>query len=197
MKKVTLVAIVFFMMHTINAQTGFGAKAGLNIANYSGDDVEDEVDAKIGAYFGVSYEHLINEKFAIQPELLFSMQGAKLDYSEESVEHNQKTKINYINIPILAKYYAVDKLFILAGPQIGFQVSAKYESKTSMDGITLNEDGDLEDMNKVDLAIAVGAGYNFMENLGAEVRYNFGLSDIVENASAKNSVGQIGLFYTF
>ncbi|RZJ55928.1 MAG: PorT family protein, partial [Flavobacterium sp.] len=33
--------------------------------------------------------------------------------------------LSYLNVPIMAKYYVIEKLSLEAGPQIGFLLSAK------------------------------------------------------------------------
>lgn len=209
MKKVLLTAVAVFGFMTIQAQeVKFGAKAGLNIATLNGD-VED-AKSLIGAHLGGFVEIKINEKFAFQPELLYSMQGAKSEYSESepgySYSSEEKYKLGYLNLPLMAKYFATEKLFIEAGPQIGFLMSAKNdykETETFMgDTETFSGDVDIKDnLKSIDFGLNFGLGYEFTQNVFASARYNVGLSDIndVEGSNVKiqNGVFQFSIGYKF
>ena len=169
MKKIMLTAVAVMAFAFSNAQeTKFGVKAGLNLTNLTGD-VQD-ASSLVGFQIGGFAEIKLTDKFAIQPELLFSTQGAKnkfTDFEEGTYEYD--TKLNYLNIPVLAKYYITEAFSVEAGPQIGVLLSAK-------------EDGeDAKDYYKsVDFGFNVGAGYNFTENLSVGLRYTIGLSSVYD-----------------
>lgn len=188
----------------------FGVKGGVNIANFTGDETDD-LESKIGFHIGGFAEIKISEKFSVQPELLFSTQGTKMEekYSEDGFDYDVSAKINtsYINIPIMAKLYVTEGFSLEAGPQIGFLMSAKTkaEATVSAGGITQSgsEEVDVKDQfNTVDFGLNFGLGYKFTENLSAGARYNLGLSDINkevegEAISVKNSVIQVSIGYSF
>ncbi|UOK42494.1 MULTISPECIES: porin family protein [Flavobacterium] len=180
MKKVILTVAAVFAFGFANAQDKemrFGVKGGMNVSTLTGD--AEDAKSLVGIHIGGFMEYKINDKFAIQPELLFSMQGAKTEYTDfdgfETVNVEEKYKLNYLNIPIMAKYYANEKLSIEAGPQIGFLLSAKDE--VSAYGETVEVD--FKDYVKsMDFGLNIGVGYDFTDNIFAGARYNFGLSDI-------------------
>lgn len=187
----TLAAVVAIVFGA-NAQTGdvkFGFKGGYNLANFGGD-VEDNKSLS-GFHLGGFVEIPVSEKFAIQPEVLYSAQGVKEDGGD-----NVKIKNNYINIPVMAKYYATDKLALEAGPQFGFLV----KSDTELGPVTV----DTKDQFKsFDFGLGIGASYFFTENIYAGARYNFGLSNILDDADAfddykaNNQVLQVSVGYRF
>lgn len=209
MKKVLFAAVAVFAFGVSNAQDiKYGAKVGLNVATLNGD-LED-AKSLIGAHLGGFVEIKINEKFAFQPELLYSMQGAKSEYSESepnySYSEESKLKFGYLNLPLMAKYFATEKLFIEAGPQIGFLMSAKNEFKFSETfmGYTESASGDddvKDDLKSIDFGLNFGFGYEFTENVFASARYNVGLSDIndVQGSDIKiqNGVLQFSVGYKF
>ena len=185
MKKLLLTAAAVFAFASANAQeTKFGVKAGVNLADWSGDDAEG-VDSKVGFHVGGFAEIKLTDKFALQPELLYSAQGGKGDAA--------KVNVDYINIPVMAKFYATEQFSIEAGPQVGFLLSAKVKP----------DSGDTQDvkdqLKSTDFGMNVGLGYNFTENLSAGLRYNLGLSDVVDvdSADVKNSVFSLSLGYKF
>lgn len=198
MKKIILTVVGVFAFSFANAQeTKFGAKAALNIASLTGD-VEDS-SSLVGFQIGGFAEFKISDKFAIQPELMYSAQGGKESYNEKGYEVEVFTKLGYINIPIMAKYYVAKSFSLEAGPQIGFLTSAKGEMKA--DGESLEVDIK-DEVESVDFGLNFGAGYDFTENITAGLRYNFGLSNVAktdagDDYEVKNSVFSISLGYKF
>ncbi len=202
MKKVILAAFVLGTITTAVAQqqVKFGPKAGLNFANLSGlNDSEMKTSFHVGAVAEIKF----NEKFSIQPEVVYSAQGTK--YTETfPVLGTVETSLNndYINIPILAKYYIVDGFSVEAGPQIGFLMKAESELDTTIACVNSNVKGDNKDSFKsTDFGLGLGLAYDLPVGLFVNARYNLGLSDIRENTSAgdavKNNVIQVGIGYKF
>ncbi|MFV8355442.1 porin family protein [Flavobacterium sp. XS1P32] len=190
MKKIILTVAAVFAFGFANAQeTKFGVKGGLNLANFSGD-IEDN-SSKAGFHLGGFVEFKVSDKFAIQPELLFSTQGTKFDVDGDDLKFN----ISYLNIPVMAKYYVADAFSLEAGPQIGFLTSAK--------AVVGSEDENIKDnFESIDFGFNFGAGYNFTENLSAGLRYNLGLSNIAkteagDNTKVSNNVLSVSLGYKF
>lgn len=185
MKKILLTAAAAFAFSYANAQeVKFGAKAGLNLADWSGDDADD-VDSRVAFHVGGFAEIKLTDKFAVQPELLYSSQGAK---GTGATAH-----VDYINVPIMAKFYATDKFSIEAGPQVGFLVSAKVKPDEG-------EDQDVKDQLKsTDFGANIGLGYYFTDNISAGVRYNLGLSQVLDadNTDVKNTVFSFSVGYRF
>src|SRR5690606_40294848 len=107
MKKLVL-SLLFVAVATIagNAQEiKFGAKAGLNIANQTGD-VEDS-KSLIGFHLGAFAEIKLAEQFAFQPELLYSIQGAKYEFSDR-----KSTRLNSSHVKISYAVFCLKKKII-------------------------------------------------------------------------------------
>ena len=195
MKKLLITAIMLFaVVWTHQAQElHFGIKGGLNFATIGGDDT-DGLDMRTSFHLGALMEIKLNEKFSIQPEALYSGQGTSGKEDGLDIE----LKLDYINIPIMAKYYFTESFNIEAGPQFGFMVSSKAES----DGVEVDLD-EFDLFKDFDLSLGVGAGYKFGPNFFVGARYNFGLSNIYDdsnfddNSSNQNMVLQISAGYMF
>lgn len=174
MKKI-LVATVLALFGIANAnaqEVQFGAKAGINIATLNGD-ISKDADAVTAFHFGLMAEIPLSEKFSFQPEVLYSGQGFSLG-------ENSTFELNYLNVPLMGKYYVAKGLSLEAGPQIGFLLSAKAESV------------DTKKLYKnVDLGVNFGLGYKLDNGLNFEARYNLGLSD-VNNGNANLDIGVNG-----
>lgn len=168
---IAIVAMCAFVAPANAEKMMFGVKAGLNMANLTGDDVADN-SMKMGAVGGVFMSYDLTEIFAIQPELLFSMKGTT--FGEGSDEVN--LKLNYFEIPLLLKVTLPTegkiKPMLYAGPALGILMSAKAE------------DEDVKDQAKsMDIGVLAGAGVGYqMEKgmIGVEFRYEVGMSTIYD-----------------
>lgn len=194
MKKILLLAVLISASFAASAQTGFingfGFKAGLNIAELT--DV-DHVKMKPSFYAGVFKEFTISEKFGIQPELIYSRQGAKYRGAG-----GNEIRYNYLNLPIIAKIYPVKNFSIDLGPQFGYLLNSSIENVGVGAGkVVIIADGLKE--NKVDVSWAMGMTYSIGGMVDVTARYNLGLTKAIKanDGDAKNSVIQIGLGYRF
>lgn len=163
----------------------FGLKAGLNVSSLSNSDT----NSKAGFYGGVFANIPVAQDFSVQPEVLYSGMGAKAKANSDV-----KLNMDYIAVPVMLQYNALPNLYLEAGPQFSFLVSAK--------GKDNNGSVDVKDGFKTfDFGLGLGAGYYFTPNIGVNVRYVAGLTDVVKNRiggdSSKNGVFQVGLAYKF
>jgi hypothetical protein len=152
----------------------FGVKAGLNMANLTGDNV-DNTSIKMGMVGGAFMCYKITDIIAVQPELLFVMKGAKRD----SAGSEEQWKINYIEIPLLLKVNMPTegkiKPSLYAGPGIGILMSSKLDEVDAKD-ITKSSN----------ISLIAGAAVAYQLEKGAisfEARYDVGLATIGKNAS--------------
>lgn len=185
MKNTIYVTLAFlFCLSSLSAQSfSFGAKAGANFANVTGDDVEN-ASTRTGFHLGAVANIGISDKFGIQPELIYSQQGSKDD------EFDITLKLDYLNIPILADITVAQGFSLQAGPQFGININSSAEDDNG-------NEGDVEDINSLDLGAAVGAQLKLESGLFFQARYNLGLSDIVDDSSAKNSNITVSIGYFF
>ena len=164
----------FLFVLTINAQAQLlqiGAKAGLNYANFSGTEIQ--TDAITSYHAGLVAEIKLLDQLAIQPELMYTTQGATYKTALGDFEN----ELGYIAIPVLAKIYLSKSFSLELGPQASFLLSEKNEF-------------DLNDANTFEFAVAGGLGFKITKNIFVQGRYVLGLTEVSSNAEAKNSVLQ-------
>jgi len=161
MKKVLLMLLAVVSLQ-VNAQDFyFTPKLGLNIANMTNSD---GVDSRIGLNVGFGVEKPITDVFALESGVFYSMQGAKSD--------GATLKLDYINVPVLAKYYVTSGFNVFAGPQLGINV----KSEVGASGGGMSASVDMSDVVKtVDVALNVGVGYQFDMGLSLSASYSRGL----------------------
>ena len=180
MKKLLyILTILILSISNSNAQTiKLGVKAGLNYANLNGSDIK--TDAITSYHAGIVTEISILDSFSIQPELIYSTQGA----SYENAIDEYKNELGYISLPVMLKIYVSDSFSLEVGPQASFLLNKKDEFN-------------LNDYNTFDFSANAGLGLKITESLFAQARYSLGLTEISKNADAKNSVIQISVGFMF
>ena len=186
-KLMALIALVVVNFTGLSGQEiSLGAKVGLNLSTLQ----PELTDSRTSFHLGGIAEISLTDLFSIQPELLYSAQGAK---DQNDSDNNEIFKVDYITLPVLAKYYVFDALSIEAGPQLGILLSAEQEDNGTTD--------DLKDVTKsTDFGFTLGVGYKLENGLNFGARYYFGtdVNDIAEDPEEfKNRVFQISVGYFF
>ncbi len=185
----SLAFAVSLITFTASAQhANIGIKGGLNVYNIHNDN-DLKFDTRLGFHAGLLGHIHLTKELALQPEVMYSAQGAKYNILNDKVKFN----LGYINVPVMLQYMFNNGFRLQAGPQAGFLISAKSEIN--------NVKTDVKDnLKTVDFGIGAGLGYvDPKTGLGIDARYNLGLSNINDNSSVKstNRGAQIGLFYLF
>ena len=188
MKKLFLLSALCCVLFVTQAQhPHWGIKGGINLANIDiqqGPDLNYKAGVNLG---GLAHIHL-SEHFALQPELIYSNQGAEQTIGNTAY----KTKLHYVNVPVLLQFMTGSGFRLQTGPQVGVLVSAKSK---------INEtETDADDSYKTpDFSWSFGASYVTMKGLGFDARYNHGISNILDapGNKYKNRVFQFGVFYQF
>ncbi|UII30461.1 PorT family protein [Fulvivirga ulvae] len=209
MKRILLIAALFCMSVVLaNAQIKIGIKEGLNIASidYTTAVLETETSALASFHLGAFFHYSIVEHFGFQAELMYSGQGAKIDFKDFGIL--TKNKLNYLSLPILAKYHASSGFTAEAGISLDFLLSAKqsYEKIEgfSGSGFELTEQDLKEGLTGVDTKFLFGVGYEMASGLSFNARFAAGLSNIsksldendpnyIGEEESYNSVFQLGV----
>lgn len=174
MKKTFLISIVLLAFSTnIHAQlVRFGIKAGLNYANLTGSEIK--TDAITSYHAGLVAELKLTEGFSVQPELLYSTQGA----SYENAGEEFRNELGYLSIPILAKINLNKAVSLDLGPQASFLMSERKEF-------------DVKDSESFEFGLAAGLGLKITKSIFLQGRYVLGLTEASKDAQTKNSVLQV------
>ena len=203
MKKIILLTLIISSLG-VNGQSllpiKYGIKVGANIANISSISNEGvkNIDntALIGIAGGFYMEIALNDKWYINPELIYTQKGASFDYDfihdypinqGERDEHNttNELKLAYIELNPTISYKASDKLSLNFGPSVSFLITPDY--------IVLTDKGENDDLNSheklsegtfkeeaLDVGLNIGISYYLTENFLIDGKVNTGFMKIGE-----------------
>jgi hypothetical protein len=189
MKKILILSLALVLGIGATAQVKYGAKAGVNVATLS-EPEGASFDSKVGFFVGGLVNFSFSEIIGLQPEVVFSTQGAK--------EDDSSLNFNYINVPILLDIKPFENFSVLVGPQIGINV---YKS-AKQGGVSISG-SDFEDaigkVNTIDFGAALGVQYAILGHFVISARYNLGFTKTLKDAEegSANRVFQFGIGYTF
>lgn len=188
MKKVFVLIAAAIVCMSAMAQVQFGAKVGVDATNFWGKDTKHGMQFNYQA--GLMMEYKFSPKFAIAPEVVFAAQGCKykaIDFQigDLDLDADVAFHTNYINVPVMMKYYVAPAFSIDFGPQVGFNVYSKYtiEDQKAID---------IKDMtNTVDFGLGLGGTYNLTDNAFVQARYTMGLTKVFDGEYNKEKNGNI------
>jgi hypothetical protein len=188
----TIVLGVLFPGFVLAQSVQPGAKIGLNLANFYGEDTDGDIN--VGLLFGGLLHIPVSDQFAFQPELLFSQQGTQGKEDGITVRFNN----NYLMIPLMGKICLAPNFALEVGPQLGFLLSARLTGGENGNDVSVN----MKELYKtVDFGLNAGLSYESESNFIVTTRYGLGLTNIVDSTiddvNSKNSVFQISLGYRF
>ncbi len=222
MKRICAVCLIVVVSMTVvmpaSAQLfGIGGRAGLNISNLSGDfDFgfgNVNFSPKTGIMVGGSFNIRLIPFISLQPEIIYTEKGAKLDEIEmlgQRIPADGSVDLTYLEVPILLKArLPVPGLspIVYAGPAIAFNLDAGWDSDIpDVGGIQFDGDEiDLKDYVKsTDLGFVFGAGIEFgapVLKINLEARYTMGITELDDSEDfdlgVRNNVISIILGVTF
>lgn len=175
MRKFIVAIFVMCFAFSMQAQKlDLGLKIGANFSNLSDAshlNFKNKTGLVAGAFLSIG-----SGKFAVQPELLYSQQGAKTDLGDFDLD--------YITVPVMFKFYIIENLLnVQAGPQFGF--------------LTHHSLAEQLETKDFDFSGTVGAGLELPLGIRVDARYNLGFTEVADGAKAKNGVFSVALGYSF
>ncbi len=188
-------------------QSGKGAylgfKAGLNVSNVIKSGESDfKSRFKPGLAAGIFVDIPISEAFSFAPELVYSQKGYQSSGTILGGDYDYKVTTNFVDVPLLAKFWVTEGINLTVGPQVSFLLSTteSFKSGTQEFRNTIEEKN--KNLKKSLFGGVIGLGYELGGQLGINARYALdfqknnadGSSEVPEY---KNQVIQLGLTYQF
>ncbi len=200
--------LIVFGLLTTHAQTTLGLKLGANLTSIQAKGLEDlDVPALVfGIQAGAFVQKNLNEKWAIQPELIYIQKG--YEAIEQGIAFNTfifdaDVRLDYLELDANAKYFLLANsdtdVYLIGGPYVGYAIRGRFTGEQGLPGLTSDFNIDLYDDNnglenvnlgtneRLDLGVNIGLGGQF--DLGkvwffAEARYSQGLLNLNGDSSA-------------
>lgn len=143
MKKITTLAMIISLTIGVNGQSllpkKYGIKVGTNIANISSTTNEGskeiESSALIGIAGGFYMEIPLNDKWYINPELIYIQKGASFSYDythmyeinkRDEYTTNNTLKLDYVELNPTISYKSSNRLSLDIGPSFSFLINEDY-----------------------------------------------------------------------
>jgi len=196
MKKISLLTLLACLTIAASSQSllpiKYGIKAGLNIANIIStptDKVKNITSSsKIGITGGFYMEIALNDKWYINPELLYSQEGASFNYdythdyninSRDEYTTTNDLSLSYVKLNPTVSYKASDKLSLNLGPSVAFLMSSNYLYTQNPTNQHTLSDGEFNE-ESLDIGLNFGISYYINENLLIDSKLYTGFMNIGE-----------------
>ena len=204
MKKLVILTGLFCLLISpaLKAQESHaGIKGGVNLSSLTIDDNTDK-NLKIGFHAGVYDKIALSESFAIQPELLYSVKGIKMNYDDNTfAEGDSKFNLNYIDLPVKFVLNLSEDFEIQFGPYVSYLVSANMDTDAELfDAFPIDSDDEIdrENFRSIDYGLSAGLGFD-LDPMIIGFNYNMGLTPVAKDdevsedilGDAKNAVIQV------
>ena len=148
----------------------------------------------------------MNDKWQFQPELLFALQGSKIntrdnfitDFNGNPMPNTDPYDFEYsiheytISIPLPLRLYVSSGFYLESGPQFGFVIDRRI---TSSDALFPGSDDSFvkEGEDSFDFGACFGLGYDFTKKMSVNLRAFSGL--LKRDDTIKSFVLNVGVEY--
>ncbi len=164
--------LIFFFVCIVCTQMCYGqeieigAKGGMNITSLGQSDwgYSPRMTYHIGGYC----EFMVSPFLSIQPEMIYSMQGARID-----ITNCIRLKYQYLNFPLISKIYFYEDASLDLGVQYGFLLKAIEKNDLYTEDIAYL-------VKKSDFSLVFGVSYYLTDIFSVAVRYNLGISNTAD-----------------
>ena len=224
MRKTTLIIFLLIGSMAISQAQTLIPKVGISLSNLQTEDApggtEYNSSFKNGFTLGLACNIPVTAfgdiQFSLQPEFNYIQKGfnntssGEYQIGEQIFEFHadNKQRINYIEIPVLAKFeYGFNniKVGVYAGPSLGFALSGKFKSESRVDtgeGIEVyksegkiifygtDKENTLSMDHNIDFGIQGGAVVTVFDRISLDVRYGQSLTNLYHDSKSKNEVLQ-------
>ena len=177
MKKSTTTLFLIFLSTLLSAQSlipvKYGIKAGINISNIISTPIEEVKNTsssfKIGPTGGFYIQIALNDKWYINPEILYSQKGSTLNYEYTNDKDTSRTTysvennitVSYVELNPTISYKTNSKVSLNFGPSINYLISVNDKSIEDPENNLL--DNSKFDEESLDIGLNIGLSYNISE----------------------------------
>jgi len=199
------------------SQVKFGLKSGFTFAEMLAGSHQTVTNSSVSMSVtnyprtninaGIFFDIPLAGKLHLQPELLYNNQGSVTKPGGNYIITAEEIyKFNYLNLPLLFKWQLPYYFYAATGPQFGLLLDAKIDQSLVGKDNTYHV---TKQYKPFDFGWTLAVGYVSPVNLGIDLRYNLGFTDIndasastaatipVQTGRLRNSALQLGVFFLF
>lgn len=204
--------MLLFPRAVVAQDARFGVKGGANYATIAGDLTEG-INPRFSGHLGVYVNFEFSNKFAIQPELLYSSQGFRFNTDLAFIQtanpqlnepdFTTAVQFNYLSIPLIAQFELSDRFALEFGPQFAFLLNqvTKIKDFDGLDTQNLNERESVSGNFQLDYGAAIGVLLHINDRFSVSPRFYLGLRNrlngAIGNVQNYNAALQISVNYDF
>jgi long-subunit fatty acid transport protein len=200
MKNIITLTFIALVSLGVNAQsllpTKYGIKVGANIANIisTPNNGVENIDntSLIGLAGGFYMEIALNDKWYINPEVVYAQKGASFDYDfihdydvNHRDEHNttNELKLSYVELNPTISYKTPYKVALNFGPSVSYLIQSDYipnETHTSTSEVTNHEllEESIYTEESLDVGLNLGISYYLNEDFLIDGKVSTGFMKI-------------------
>lgn len=198
-------------------------RLGVNIAKLSNHSLyvnDNEVikpKTRASLMGGIDVEYRATDRWAFSLGAFYSQQGSRYKSFEMTGDgaadyygyHDMYTRLQYMQVPVQARFYLAEGLSVQAGVQVGFLLDAVDHCEATRivqgegDSYYYEEEEPYEEempCKKVDVSIPIGLSYEYM-NVVLTAKYHIPLTKVDDypnyKEDAKNKVFSLSVGYRF
>lgn len=187
----------------VKAEVSFGIQGGLNVSSVTNTNSNSYGDnnfsqnAKPGFTLGIFVDVPIIPMIHFQPEVNYSMKGFKANTDQGMFTRSY----NFVDIPLLVKFYPVPHFYVFLGPQLSVKLSTTDTWTTNTPNFERYQRQN-NDINQLYAGLALGLGVDVTTHLIFNVGYSADFSDTYKYSgeytpSFRNQVINIRAGYRF
>lgn len=168
-----------------------GFTAGGNFSQVDGDGFTGY--HKAGLNFGPIVYASFNGHFGASMELLYSQKGSReRNYTEDAAGvgyvNDYDLKMNYVEVPLMLRYYADNRLHFGAGVSYSQLINYK---ETAITYAPVNLDTSAYSFHRNDLCLAADVNYEFYKGWFLNFRFNYSIRSIRDADHIPENYGRV------
>ena len=176
-KYLVMVAVAVMTALSANAQSVFEPgsftlqpKVGVGLSKITDDDAK----FKFGLGAGVEGQYQIKSWLGISAGVMYQQMGTKVKDIDGIDMSDYKLNLEYINVPVMARFYVAKGLSLNLGLQAGFLAKAKAKNGSAEADVK-------DDVEKFEFSAPMSIAYELPMGLTFEATCNYGITDVAKD----------------
>lgn len=189
-------------VHAQSMKPRVGIKAGadlMTLGKFEAAGTTYDYDPRFGFQGGLYLDLPLASNLSFMPQVLYSQKGGRFKATAGTANAEVKTRINYLDVPLLVGLKATPELTVVFGPQVSFLLSQSTDSYVN--GAATTTSTSTDNMRKSLVGGNVGVSYSLNTNTSLNANYTFDFqsvsNDNANQGKTKNSGFGLGLAYSF